>query len=327
VCGRQRKVVSDWGNKKIVFLVGMPRSGTTLLIEQLARYRDIEATAETHFFRLHCRSAKTAHKELSPFAALTLFDNLNGILNIQREDSSQFRKRVIIGEKKTCAEIVNLVFKTKLNFSGKSILIEKTPDHLIFSEAVIACFPEAQFIYLVRDPRDVALSWQSVPWNPAGLLWPLMRWRKMVLKANEMESDKRFSLITIRYEDLLSNPAKVLKKLAYKLQINPSTFAPGKKKAATFDPVKESWKAAAMEPVNSENVEKWRLDMESAAQYLAELLLGRWLKHYGYPLVNYKLSSVGLLSLVKLIGREFYLMGRVVPKSLLRSVGLLVRKS
>src|SRR6478672_851702 len=65
-----------------------------------------------------------------------------------------------------CADAVRAVFAAYAAARGKPRYADKTPHYVSHLPELAARFPEAQFVHVVRDGRDVALSLLEVPWGP-----------------------------------------------------------------------------------------------------------------------------------------------------------------
>lgn len=306
----------------IVFLVGMPRSGTTLLVEHLARHPDVIATPETHFFRSVCRTPSMARKQLSADRAEATYIELSKRLrNAQGVGQRDAEKRRVFASATSLAAIARTAFRDLLAETKKTVLIEKTPDHGFFTDAITAVFPEARFIFLVRDPRDVALSWLKVPWNPAGILWPGIKWGVMARNLSRRAGYDRQHFIVVRYEDLLTNPERILRQLMAFLQLRETRFEPSARGTMTFDPDVEHWKARAMQPLDPSNRDRWRMEMIPAHLFLFDRLLGRLLDHYGYERADISFGAAGPAKIAAAIAYECYLLLRRTPVTLARRLG------
>jgi hypothetical protein len=84
-----------------------------------------------------------------------------------------------------------------------------------FAAYLLASFPDAKFVLLTRDPRDMALSWKRSPNHPDGVKRAANQWKadqgqNLTLYAHLKESDR---IILTQYEDLVSNPERELKHL------------------------------------------------------------------------------------------------------------------
>jgi hypothetical protein len=95
------------------------------------------------------------------------------------------------------------------------------PDNLLYISNIKADIPEALFVHIIRDGRDVALSlskmggFRPFPWNRAGkgLLPAALYWEWMVRKGQEHGRRIPSDYLEVRYEEFVSAPHVALKKL------------------------------------------------------------------------------------------------------------------
>jgi hypothetical protein len=118
--------------RRPVFILGCPRSGTTFLGEVL----EVLPNASYYF---------------EP-PALKYYSRLIYEGKTTRARAERFYKRVIHA----------LLFFAPGN--GQR-LIEKNPKHTWIAESLLSFFPDAQFIVITRDPRDVSISLFEKPWH------------------------------------------------------------------------------------------------------------------------------------------------------------------
>ena len=86
--------------------------------------------------------------------------------------------------------------------------------HVLHLRRLGRLFPEARFVHVVRDGRDVAVSYRSVAWGPTTVEDAAMRWRRSVLRGRrdgERLGPDRYR--EVRYEDLVTDPERVLREL------------------------------------------------------------------------------------------------------------------
>ena len=71
-----------------------------------------------------------------------------------------------------------------------------------------AMFPDARFVYLVRDPRDCALSWLRSPSHAGGIVAAAEMWQleQSIALSFMAVAASRPPVLVVRYEDLLSDP-------------------------------------------------------------------------------------------------------------------------
>ncbi len=312
----------------IAFIVGIPRSGTTLLAECLARHPNISVTPETHFFRRFCRSAKSAEKALPRERAAYIRTEISAALDDPANKAIPATSSFKTEDNPSLKSLIKGILAEYRKIHDCKILIEKTPDHLLQIPAIRACFPDAKFIHIVRDPRDVALSWQGVPWNPAGILWPGWKWRTANADALACFEELPGNTITVRYEDLLSDPQSTLTAVIRFLGLPeaPKIHARIENSIAkTFDGEKEPWKENASEPIIKNNSEKWRTDMPPETRYLYDRMMGKWLSQFGYSRSDETILSISIRRLCLLILKELLATGWHVPISAGKHLGLIKR--
>jgi hypothetical protein len=155
-----------------LFIVGCPRSGTTLLQRLLDGHPQIAITPETHWIPgwFHDRSDKgitpegrVSKKLLRKLYAHPRFAEL-GV----RPKKSHFR---VPGEGRVSyARFVSSLFDLYGERQGKPLVGDKTPGYALELPTLNALWPAARFVHLVRDGRDVSLSilnWERAKnWGP-----------------------------------------------------------------------------------------------------------------------------------------------------------------
>ena len=70
--------------------------------------------------------------------------------------------------------------------------------------------PEARFVHLIRDGRDVALSVLGMNWGPSTVPEAAFRWKKRILRARE-QVPRIGHYVEIRYEDLCADPIGIVR--------------------------------------------------------------------------------------------------------------------
>ncbi len=122
---------------------------------------------------------------------------------------------------RTVAALIRAVYQNEAQAAGKPRVFIKENHLYRYLPFVLSNFPEARVVYLVRDPRDMALSWKKSPVLRGGVLRAANVWQtdqQQGLKVYQWlaESGKIFLL---RYEDLLAQPEQELRALCAFLEI------------------------------------------------------------------------------------------------------------
>jgi hypothetical protein len=282
-------------NNSPIFIVGVPRSGTTLLAAMLsANYRMI-CGPETHFFRWLSKSDvnRLCDPQTWPGPALDF------ICSITHNSFSGDGGRISLTEKyKLSKEEISVYLKsshpsifrilssiTELSMLsvGKSRWIEKTPDHIEYVNQIRHYFPNSPIIRIIRDPRDNALSLTKVPWGAKSYLEAIFYWKRLIeVSDNFFKTDKQS--YTIRYEDLISSPKDELGKLCNFLgedfeEKMLDTSSTGK----MLNSRKAAWKDKASQPLDPGRISIWKKELNEAENRLAEAIVGDYLQVFGYP--------------------------------------------
>ena len=94
------------------------------------------------------------------------------------------------------------------------VLLEKTPGHIAFAEAILDAFPEAKVVEVVRDGRDVCVSLEkqalTLRWPPTRREDQIRLWRRAVERGQQLHADERWNgrVRRVRYEDLHADPVR-----------------------------------------------------------------------------------------------------------------------
>jgi hypothetical protein len=165
-----------------VFVVGCPRSGTTLVGELIAAHPGV-FNGEESFFLYLLRNWEAMLRP--PVAPLT----------------SRFLE--------SAQRLMQTLISTETLALGKTYYLDHTPWHAFCLDQLWALFPKAQVIHVVRHPADVTASLGHS--YRAGFRWAgrtvaarARLWKDFVLAIRQYEEDPR--LRTVRYEDLCSSP-------------------------------------------------------------------------------------------------------------------------
>ena len=104
----------------------------------------------------------------------------------------------------TYADAIRLVYSCYARSKGKLRYGDKTPRYVRKLELISRVFPEARFVHVIRDGRDVALSLLERDWGPKTIEQAASLWRKRVRAGRRAGAILgRRCYIEVRYEDLV----------------------------------------------------------------------------------------------------------------------------
>lgn len=157
---------------KIIFVVGNSRSGTSLMMRLLSRSPQVHFLNELHFFE-KLWSANDANRPIDQAEAVALASQLLFIDRynvLKRFEEAQYASEALAlvqsleRDKIYRQDIYGAVLRRRTLEQGKQIPGEKTPQNLFYLQEILAMFPNARVINMVRDPRAVLLS-QKRKWR------------------------------------------------------------------------------------------------------------------------------------------------------------------
>ena len=192
-------------------IIGAPRSGTTLLRFMLDAHPDLAIPPETGFL-VPCAKLigqGTASREdllqtMTGYPAEAL-----GWLDFQiSQDTLLATLRTI--EPFTVADGIRAFYELYASRFGKSRWGDKTPLYCMHVQSIEALLPEAHFVHIIRDGRDVALSLRPMWFAPGRDIETLAtHWRQWVTTGRQQGSLCRHYL-EVRYEQLIEQSREVL---------------------------------------------------------------------------------------------------------------------
>lgn len=270
-----------------IFIVGHPRSGTTLLQCMLSAHSRLTSLPETHFF-----SRGLPQAGLSPTGALSAEDALrllNIIANRLPLDIPE-AQAALAGQPAVPPRDVFAAITAQYPGADGARLVEKTPIHALHLREIIAAFPDAVFIHLIRDPRDVIRSALRMPiavsqWIP----FYIDTWNRVQAAAHRFAAEHPGILHTLRYEDLTAAPRPALKSICRFLGLA-FEGAMVEDFAAEYErnvvPGAESWKSGVAGGEVRSAAGKWKTDFTAAEVWLIETGCRHWMAQYGYAQVG-----------------------------------------
>lgn len=201
-----------------IFIVGVPRSGTTLLAAILGAHPRIVCGHETHFFsssfseglaRAICRDPRWPSRAIDYLHAIPVAQEaVRPIHGFSRDELTA----ALAARRPSIPSVLSGMMKLFVQRHGARRWCEKTPDHLPYVARIRSYYPDSPIIRIVRDPRAVAASMRNVPWGPRSLVDSLLLYREYEdASAGFFERDPRAH--TIRYEDLRNDPESTAREL------------------------------------------------------------------------------------------------------------------
>jgi hypothetical protein len=266
------------------FLVGCPRSGTTLLRNLLNSHPQLAIPGETQFLPTFYRAwgnprdARAAERLGRRILALWWIQRW--AIDLAPRDFSACR---------TYAAMLEVLYGEIVRRDGATRWGDKTPAYALQVPVISEIFPEAQFVHIRRDGRDVAGSLVQTHIGPRESATAALFWRCYVETARrdgaQLGPGRYFE---VRYESLLSDTATTLRGVCAFLGVpfDPRVLEQTSPDHGSFPDVygpRRAGQRSATEIVRS-NSGKWRGEMSAADLARFESVAGDLLVELGYEL-------------------------------------------
>ncbi|GGD49785.1 sulfotransferase family protein [Muriicola marianensis] len=244
-----------------IYIVGVGRSGTSLLQSMLHAHSELTSAPESHFFRSYLsKEGKTAMFEKKGSKEFTKI--LRNDRHFQRLELNPGSFKALEGATFNMADVYTEINEQLKNRNRKSRLVDKDPRNLENISSIHSHFPQAQIIHIIRDPRDVVYSKLKANWSSKRPYWLHAMIGEAQMKHGLKSADrlKSVSYYRLRYEDLLEDPEETLKGLCDFLGIafeeGMLRFNDAAKDLVTKEEMQ--WKKETLKPLMKGNRFKWK---------------------------------------------------------------------
>ncbi len=265
-----------------VFILGNPRSGTSLFRLMLNSHSMINATPECGF--LHWWYKKYADWDCSCVTSNRLDEYISDLASSKRiedwkMDYTLLKEKIIQEKPENYAKLGELVYTFYGEQKGKKakVIADKNNYYINHFNDLNEIWPDAKYILVVRDGRDVACSYLNMetlvtnsPYKPklsTDIKTIAKEWltnNQNILSFSESLINSQF--MVIRYEDFVTDSALYLTKVCHFLGLNfePEMLNYFIKNAKEQDEPLSSldWKKKTLEKPDKENIGKYKMELE-----------------------------------------------------------------
>jgi hypothetical protein len=290
----------------IFFIMGRPRSGTTLLTTLFNAHPNVKIAPEFPIMLFLYQQFKNVkvwdEATIRSFVDHAFYYSGSSKINSRRVENLKIDKEFIIGELLKHKEDGNIqLFLKSINYYAFSLyekketlwIGDKNPVYSIFAHRFRKIFPDAKFICIVRDYRDNFISIRRLVEKEIAVEAPSIplqvgRWRyfvKLFLDCKKRYPDQYYIL---KYEDLVTKQEETFRSLCDFLGIvyDPKVFEFYKKKEETIEaygtPTWEKFHENLMKPINTSRMNTWQNDLTKAQVSLADHVAGKYADLLGY---------------------------------------------
>lgn len=207
-------------------IVGAARSGTTLLRMMLDSHPELAIPPETHF--LPTLRALQTRQDLkgsaqNPALREEFLRVVTHSLNWKEFEVGERDLRAVTsgGRSFGVSNGIRKVYQLYARARGKARWGDKTPPYVTHLRDIHGLLPEARFVHIIRDGRDVALSVRGLWFDAAGgnLEDQAANWLWRIREARQQAAFCPHYL-EVRYESLLENPPEVLRRICEFIELD-----------------------------------------------------------------------------------------------------------
>lgn len=277
-----------------LFVLGVSRSGTTLLRVILDRSSGLAIPDETFFI------PQLEHRHSSPVDPASFLDDLRRLPRLAAWGVSADELASRLRPGMSVAEALDATFSAYAAKHGKPRWGDKTPMYMRHLGLIERLFPDAQYVHLIRDGRDAALAFLDMPAGVVTRTWAHPRspagfaceWSIEVRRARAMGRRLgSFRYLEVRYEDFVEDTAEVVESVCGFAGIPFETAMLEYSKAV--DVSEKPHHQRLLQPP-TRGVRDWRSQMSDEDVRAFEAIAGDLLAELGYELRGPRPERAGM---------------------------------
>jgi hypothetical protein len=274
-------------NQSPFFIVGNDRSGTTVLRLVVDRSREASVPPESMFlvdFAPVRRRGNLASPEEADRFLTQVWSHPKVKLWKLRDDPPPLPAGLDHAE--AYRFIVESPYRAYAGAQGKERFGDKTPSYLHALDELLAVWPDARIVVLVRDGRDVALSIMRVPFGPNNV-WAAARWWAQGIRAGREAALKSpGQILTVRYEDLVADPGEQARRVCEHLGLafHEDMLAIERSDSDKIVEDQADWFTNVWAGINESAVGRWRHQLNAREQEVFAAVAGEELAVLGYEI-------------------------------------------
>ncbi len=257
-----------------VFVVGVPRSGTTLLGAILGTHHDGICTPESQFIMETMTSLEPERRLRSAITE----DRFSGwgpdrATWLDALPSSAGYRDMLLALVRGYAD--------RAGRSNAHVWIEHTPQHALRAAMLLDLFPDARFIHIVRDGRGVAASVLPLTWGPNTVERAAHWWLELLSFGLALESWGQAPVLRVRYEDVVTDAERVVRHIAAFAGLEYSNAMLRADGYRPWDPRRQH--TLVGQPPRADRADGWRKALSARDIEVFEAIARDTLAYLGYP--------------------------------------------
>lgn len=279
--------MDDTGNFTPIFVVGSARSGTTLVAKLVSSSNLVQDYRAETLIMSVCRK-KYGNIFTDGLKRNQFLSDWLKSRQFKRSNLDEHEFKSILSKSSTYPDLLVNFLRGMSEKASKSYIVDSTPANLNSVSEIKERYPNAKFIHVVRDGRDVAISQEKLGWTSPPLWfksradrlhYSLLNWK---INNEGLARKSLKNIITIKYEDFVSNPEVTLSLISEFLSISSESFD----LAASLDPSKSNSAFGSLgNESNQSAISRWKsVDTSLLENYTYGCI--STLSDLGYPVAS-----------------------------------------
>ena len=269
-----------------IFIVGCPRSGTTLLRNLLRSHPRLTFPSESHFIPLFYHAYGHPRTERD---AVELAERMLGLQWVRQWNVSLTPQE--FAPDRTFQTVIGRLFEAWARKEDKPRWGDKTPHYVEDLPVLARLFPAGRIVHIIRDGRDVALSWLRAGFEPRNLYTAATLWKRYASAGRRDGAQlPSTTYLEVRYEALVNQPDATMRTVCAfigesytQAVLHPSPIRGILRPKIIGGGVPEA--ASKLDSIAPSAVD-WTVDMPPADRLLFETIAGDLLEILGYEVTG-----------------------------------------
>ena len=270
-----------------IFLLSSERSGSNLVRRILNRTKEIAGPPAPHLLKAFgpywpfIKHNSENEERVAQLALELLYDHLSPW---DHKISKESLISHLITHGWEFERICDFCYSEYARLEGKVGYMPKENYAFDYGFQLAHRFMDSKFIYLVRDPRDFALSYKKAPGGPKIAWVAAMQWLDEQRKCIQFRAVLSERTHTIRYEDLVQDPENAVKRLFAFLNLSYTPSVLQADEASSETAKKSQYWGNLSKPILSENANKFLQELSKKEIAHIEAVCRPIMLHLGYAL-------------------------------------------
>lgn len=276
------------------FIIGRPRSGTTLLRVLFEAHPNVVIPPESPFII----SLYKKYSKVNFWDDETIKNFTEDVFNQRYFDKWLLNKEILLenllkakGENtfQQMVRIVCLSYRSVFKKEEIKLIGDKNPANSLFVNRIHRLFPDSKIIHITRDYRDNYLSLINVNFEVPIVPLVVYRWKFAYTRMQKLKRMYPELICSVKYEDLATDPENQFRDVCHfmGLVFDPSVFNFYEKKEeiegvyAGSDELKIVHKSL-FNPISTDRINLWKTQLTERQIRIADLVAGKTAEKAGY---------------------------------------------